>query len=92
MTHRNRKPCDSDTVVVGSKTYDQLWAESLAGHVTGRPSGEGWLTIDEVSKKKGVGFDSARGILTRGYRKGIFEKAFGNENGRKMVYYRPKIK
>jgi hypothetical protein len=80
--------------VVGDKTYDELesdWLKDFRSYKpTGRPEGNGWLTVDEMALRANVGERKIRHYLKNNKEK--YEQAKGTietENGsRAFTFYR----
>jgi hypothetical protein len=96
MSNHTRKQLvreDQQTVTVGAKSWDALWAASAPPD---RPSGatlesDGWLAVDAIAHRWALARQTAAKKLGRLVEAGKFEQTTGRRpTGTLAFYYRPK--
>jgi len=81
------------SVTVGDKSYDALWAQTLAETPRGRPAGPGWKSVEELKALMKCTSDAAARFAYRQAGEGRWESAKGTSpNGKLANFYRPILK
>jgi DNA-binding IscR family transcriptional regulator len=77
-----------------SKNFDASWAtlirETIVQGATGRPAGDGWLSVEEFAAKARISASHAGKVLPDMVKAGRAEMERGKIDGHWKKYYRPK--
>ena len=91
-----RSASKDDTVVIGRKTHEEMWAELVTEQMPsgceGSPSGKGWKTAAEFADERQCTITHAHGTLRRLEGCGLIESQRGRVNKRWKIFYRPIVK
>lgn len=83
----------SDTVIIGSKPYETLWAQFQAAYNHERPAGDGWKSAREIAKMIGRCARQARESAEKKVAQGAWERIqHVGARGQLQNFYRPIIK